>query len=79
MLIYTCLRSASVKPEESDADTNETAIEDETGALLEGISAADIIAAVSETADTGISMITKWLGINLAAAASNATVGEVQN
>lgn len=46
---------------------NETAAVDETdpAALLEGITAADILAAVSESADKGISMISKWLGIKL--------------
>lgn len=55
---------------------NETAVDlSDPAALLEGISAADIIAAVSESADQGISMISKWLGIKLTPD-SNATAGE---
>lgn len=58
----------------SGETTNET-IADETdpAALLDGISAADILAAVSESADQGISMISKWLGIKLTPDAKNAT------
>lgn len=39
---------------------------------MEGISALDIISAVSETADQGISMLSKWLGLKLSSDA-NAT------
>lgn len=71
------------KPEESATEANETAVDEtDPSALLEGITAADILAAVSETADSGISMISKWLGIKLtpdANATAAAPAGEEKN
>lgn len=45
--------------EENKEPENGTSVDD---TLLEGITAADIISAVSEASEEGISLISKWLG-----------------
>lgn len=57
------------KPEvEADKDSNGTAASAE---ILDGITAADILTAVNESAEQGIALLTNWLGL-----APNATAEE---
>lgn len=63
----------------NDANNDTNLDETDPAALLEGITAADILAAVSESADQGISMISKWLGIKLTPDANTTAPEEGSN
>lgn len=69
------ISSSSTSGESKPSDAgNETAVgETDATALLGDLTAADILEAVSATADQGISMISKWLGIKLNPDAANAS------
>lgn len=52
------------KPTETDKDGNSTSEENEGPDSLAGYTAEDILAAVNESAEQGIALITNWLGLS---------------
>lgn len=52
------------KPQETEKDVNSTSAENEGPGSLAGYSAEDILAAVNESAEHGIALITNWLGLS---------------
>lgn len=54
---------ATVAPETDKTDTNSTTDENEGPDSLAGYTAADILAAVNESAEHGIALISNWLGL----------------
>lgn len=50
------------QPDSEKSDTNDTSAESEGPDTLAGYSAEDILAAVNETAEQGIALLSNWLG-----------------
>lgn len=64
-VLFLLFRTSESKPTDSGNDTAVAADETDATAILGDLTAADILEAVSASADQGISMISKWLGIKL--------------
>lgn len=71
---FSTKQGSNASSDEDDDDDEQSATNSPTSETIAGYSTADILAAVSDSAEQGIALLSNWFGISPTAAANQTAI-----